>query len=194
MKNLAFYKDEDRKLIGVLIDYDLATMPPFEKTDNGERIGTVAFMACEFLNLPNIKYGLHHDYESFLYCAIWHGLGYETCERYPRIKGTDMDILYDWRVGQYDMMACYKAALSPKHIAFGLMQDRKFAGTCLRLWEVFNRALIKRREEYNRQAFTRRCFDVLVFSGDVPGSKATYPMLMRALGHEVSACGGECCI
>ena len=138
MKNLAYYKDEDRRPIAVLIDFDLAIMPPFEERDNKERIGTVAFMACDLLDRPDVKYGLHHDYESFFYCTIWHGLGYEINEKYPCEKGSSVDILYDWRVGHYGMISCYKYALTPKHRAFALMIDQNFSKKCMDLWKVFD--------------------------------------------------------
>ena len=194
MKNLAYYKDEDRRPIAVLIDFDLATMPPFEKTDSKERIGTVAFMACDLLARPDVKYGLHHDYESFFYCTIWHGLGYEINEKYPCEKGSSVDILYDWRVGHYGMISCYKYALTPKHRAFSLMLDQNFSKKCLDLWKVFDRTLTVINEESRRRMLAGRFKEVMVHSGDIPGSKATYPMLMDALGSEVSACGEECCI
>ena len=178
----------------MLIDFDLATIPPFTETGNKERIGTVAFMACELLNKPDIKYGLHHDYESFFYCAIWHGLGYETSEKYPCEEGSTMDILHDWRVGHYGMMALFKYALDPGHKAFSLMRNKEFSRKCLRIWEAFDGALSMRRAEARRRVYARRIKELLVRSGDVPGSKITYPMLMGALGRDVRACGDECCI
>ena len=194
MKNLAYYRDEDRRPIAVLIDFDLAIMPPFENSDNTERIGTVAFMGCELLDRPDVKYGLNHDHESFFYCTIWHGVGYEISEKYPCEEGSSMDILYDWRVGHYGMISCYKYALTPKHRAFSLMLDQKFSKKCMDLWKVFDRTLTVINEESRRRMLAGRFEELIVHSGDIPGSKATYPMLMGALGSEVSACGEECCI
>lgn len=193
MKNLAYYRGEGRRPIGVLIDFDLATMPPLDQSNNKERIGTVTFMSSEILFRPYIKYGLHHDFESFFYCAIWHGRGYEISEHYPREEGSDMDILYDWRVGQYSTMGYHKNALTPKHKAFHLMRDQEFSKKCLKLWEVFDRAMYKKKKERSRQILAGH-FERVALLGIVPGSKATYTTLMEALGREVSACGEECCI
>ena len=193
MKNLAYYREDGGRAVGVLIDFDLATMPPLEQTDSSERIGTVAFMAHEHLLYPENKYGLHHDLESFFYCAIWHGLGYDTCEKYPCEEGSSTDVLYYWRVGKYERMARHKVALSPDDGVFSLMRDKDFSRKCLRLLEVFDRVIAVKRRECYRRVCEGRLKDVVVHSGEVPGSKLTYPMLMEALGMVRNACGDECC-
>ena len=192
-KNLAYYREDCGRAVGVLIDFDLATMPPLERTDSPERIGTVAFMAHEHLLYPDTKYGLHHDLESFFYCAIWHGLGYDTCEKYPLEEGERTDILYYWRVGKYRTMAYHKVALSPDKSAFRRMQDKEFSRKCIKLLEVFDETMAVKRLESYRRICLRRLKSGVVHSGEVPGSKLTYSALMEALGLDRHACVEDCC-
>jgi hypothetical protein len=102
-----FYRDECGKVAAVLIDYDLATMPPFDKDPTSKHLtGTAPFMAYELLCLdPNVTYqhGLHHDLESCFYCMIWHGVGYKTNKKFTKLK--KVDILRDWRVGAWKTIA-----------------------------------------------------------------------------------------
>lgn len=187
MRNLSFYRSEDGKPVAVLIDYDLATMPPLEKP-TGERIGTVPFMARELLLIPDINYGLHHDYESFFFCAIWHGLGYETLDKYPCEEGRDGDILKGWWTGEYDDMANSKGAfMFNRHRIYDLIIDKTFSDKCLRIWRPFKKVSVALASEWIRD-------DSLV-AGGAPGTKVTYAMLMHALGKACSddPCGKDCC-
>ena len=59
---------------------------------------------------------------------------------------------------------------------------------------VFDRTLTVIKEETCRRMRAGRFEEATIYSGDIPGSKVTYPMLMGALGSDVSVCGEECCI
>jgi hypothetical protein len=111
-----FYRDECGKVVAVLIDYDLATMPPFDKDPTSKhRTGTAPFMAYELLNLDfnaTYQHGLHHDLESCFYCIIWHGVGYKTNKKFTKLRTMPhlprADVLRDWRVGAWKKIASSK--------------------------------------------------------------------------------------
>ena len=192
MRNLAFFREEDGKLVAVLIDYDLASMPPLDKSYREERVGTLPFMARELLQSADIDYGLQHDYESFLYCAVWHGLGYETNDKCACEEGSDKDILKYWRLGRYDEIASRKFAfIAIRHETFDLIKDKSFSERCERIWNQFNDAWIEQSIESHRRREINLEWKCL--SGEAPGTKVTYPMLMEALVKEWEPCAELCC-
>ena len=172
MRNLAFFRAIDGKPVAVLIDYDLATVPPIVEP-TGERIGTAPFMARELLLIPDIKYGLHHDYESFFFCAIWHGLGYETLDKYPCEEGHDDDILKGWRTGEFERMADWKCTfMLYRRKAFDLILDRTFSDTCLRIWRQFRKASVALTKEWGKKDANDPSLYSIV-AGYAPGTKVT---------------------
>lgn len=193
MRNLAYYKGPDGRPVATLIDFDLATMPPLVEAASEVRIGTVAFMARELLLIPDCDYGLHHDYESLFYCAIWNGLGYETRPSYPCQKGSKDDILIGWRTGSFCDMGHLKNCFimtSHVHKIVEHIQDKTYADKCLNMCEQFGRAT---------QAFSRMT-QLLQLSKlnelqEPLEAKMTYAILIRALGRfdVLEDCKEPCC-
>ena len=138
MGNLAFFRDETGKPVAVLIDFDLATIPQFADNTREERAGTSPFMAREYLLSPKNDYGLHHDLESFYYCAVWHGLGYKMGESYSCKQGVKGDPLASWRTDDYLCMAREKYAfLTFERETLDGISDEDFLHKCKLLWEKF---------------------------------------------------------
>ncbi|KAI5115612.1 hypothetical protein M0805_004097 [Coniferiporia weirii] len=94
--NLAFYV-VNNKVIGVLIDFDLASLPPYTRASK-HRTGTAPFMAREVLNKRDYCHGVHHELESFLYIAVWHGAGYKGYTLQPGRH----DVLKEWRKSNWE--------------------------------------------------------------------------------------------
>ena len=194
MSNLAYYRDDAGRPIAVLIDFDLAIKSPLDKPSSEEHVGTVPFMSREYLLYPDCDYGLHHDLESFYYCVIWHGLGYETLDKYPCEKGGQDDILKDWRVGSYRQMALIKSA----HLASDIMHeisdsflDESFAEKCKILCGKFEE-ILRARNRLSRRKVEGTGLVLCRLSDCLEGrpTKVTAPMLIDVLG--MNSKSGEC--
>ncbi|KAG1801148.1 hypothetical protein EV424DRAFT_1494676 [Suillus variegatus] len=72
--NLMWYK-KDRRLIGVLNDYDLSSLANAVGPQGNERTGTVPFMALDLLTKEGqqgkVKHLYRHDLESFMWVFAW---------------------------------------------------------------------------------------------------------------------------
>ena len=198
MKNLAFYRDENGKPVAVLIDFDLATMPPLQAASReGERVGTVPFMARDYLLSPDCNYGFHHDLESFLYCAVWHGFGYEVNETFPCDEGSANDILIDWRIGDFRQLANYKICFMTHYFGLELLNkisDKEYARKCKLLWQKFKMAHAALLEETGTDE-EKAVLMPPSCSDQGRETKVTYPMLTQALDPErvIDLCKEDCC-
>ncbi|THH04311.1 hypothetical protein EW145_g5617 [Phellinidium pouzarii] len=129
--NIAFYEDDEGNIIGILLDFDLASLP-HQGHDSRHRTGTAPFMAREVLNAAEKAYthGVHHELESLLYILVWHGVGYKG---YTLPKGTD-DTLKEWRKGTWGTILRNKETFIQNRLAadkiFGKIPDRKLAIHC----------------------------------------------------------------
>ena len=65
-------------------------------------------MAQDYMYNPERPYCLHHEFESYLYCAIWHGVGYDEGVEMPRSEGDEKDVLYACRAGPWIEMTSAK--------------------------------------------------------------------------------------
>ena len=143
---------------------------------------------------------LVHDLESFFYCLIWHGLGYETLDKYPCENGHDEDILNGWWTGDYIDIAYRKSAFMTStllHKMFNRFLDKAFADKCKVLWRNFRD--------------TELAYDALIVcegkgialvtrplpeSSKERRTKVTAPMIIRALGVSQGStdCEDGCCM
>ncbi|THH03527.1 hypothetical protein EW145_g6186 [Phellinidium pouzarii] len=138
--NLAFYRVGD-KVIGILLDFDLASFP-HEGHASRHRTGTAPFMAREVLNAARNAYchGIHHELESILYIAIWHGVGYVG------YAPPNKDILKGWRTGDWSQLLKEKKAfLDDEDVWEPIMSnlkshDKNLAARCLSIRRLFVRA------------------------------------------------------
>lgn len=89
--NVMCRRRKDGKVIGILLDFDLAI---FIEEDGKApdptskfRTGTLAFMAIDLLEDTNIPHLYRHDLESFLYVLVWiscyYNAGKITSEKLP---------------------------------------------------------------------------------------------------------------
>ena len=200
MKNLAFYRDESGKPVAVLIDFDHAVTPPFKQVSREcGHFGTATFLAREYLVDANCNYDFHHDLESFFYCAVWHGLGYEVndSEAYPFDEDAHLDVLNDWRTGPYIRRGKMKYAFMASHIgskALSRIPYEDYAQRCKLLWQKFKRTSMALADETGSDC------EELVLMPSWPNrkreTKVTYPILVQALGVDtlfLDACKDECC-
>lgn len=192
MKNLAFYRGEGEKPVAVLIDFDLATMPPLDDTKRVGRIGTVPFMCCAMLVNAECAYSLHYELESFFYCAVWHGLGYETSEEYPRADGSTDDILKNWRVGNFERMGMRKNLFLTSSMGLETLRyiaDESYARKCKLLWRLFKTTILSEETDSDEEEATPEKY------AHAPASKVSCPMLLDALGYSCHAtnCREDCC-
>ncbi|KAI9460387.1 hypothetical protein HD554DRAFT_2196978 [Boletus coccyginus] len=76
------YKVEGGRVAGVLIDFDLATR--VDSVAGNERIGTLPFMALDFLTSEGLASGIEHIYahdaQSFVWVLMWICLRYDNGE------------------------------------------------------------------------------------------------------------------
>lgn len=201
MQNLAYYRTEAGAPVAVLIDFDLATVPPYRSADREERIGTAPFMARDHLISLKATYGLQHDFESFFYCAVWHGLGYETSETYPCKEGCTEDILMDWRTGSYVDMGYSKNFFLMSCIGIDIMDEmveQNYARRCRRLFLAFRQSLLEYAHEIGmgKEELVPVKADPSVPEDDLPFTRVTYEVMLKAA--EVDAlperCEDDCCL
>ncbi|KAH7917955.1 hypothetical protein BV22DRAFT_1042084 [Leucogyrophana mollusca] len=73
--NLMYYRDQSGRAVGVLNDFDLATLAENEAPTGNQRTGTVPFMARELLSpeglVGQITHMYQHDAESFVWVLVW---------------------------------------------------------------------------------------------------------------------------
>lgn len=189
--NLAYYRGVGDKLVGILLDFELA-MVGYERTPLPPgRVGTKPFMAHEYMFYPDHPYELRHDLESYLYCAIWHGLGYDLGVDLPHETGAPEDILYDWREGSWDSMILAKRSfiMQQSEGIIALMPDAEFAEKCSKLREPFTTHALRTNYEANIEDMNIPPSKRQKFKD----GKLTYKLLANALGVEVD-CDGPCCL
>lgn len=193
MKNLAFHRDISGNPIAVLIDFDLATILPLEDRKPVGRIGTVPFMAYSTLIDPARKYAFHHELESFFYCAVWHGFGYETSDAYPCADGSTDDVLMRWRIGDYESMGRLKMSFLGTTDGLEVishMSDKSFARKCSLLWRKFRNTMTTDETDFDEdeEEPTPEKY------AQAPASKVSCPMLLEVLGYHCSRdCREDCC-
>ncbi|KAH7920466.1 hypothetical protein BV22DRAFT_1198884 [Leucogyrophana mollusca] len=73
--NLMYYRDQSGRAVGVLNDFDLATLAENEAPSGNQRTGTVPFMARALLTPKGLKGQITHTYrheaESFVWVLVW---------------------------------------------------------------------------------------------------------------------------
>lgn len=201
MQNLAYYRTEAGAPVAVLIDFDLATVPPYRSADREERIGTAPFMARDHLISLKATYGLQHDFESFFYCAVWHGLGYETSETYPCKEGCAEDILMDWRTGSYVEMGYSKNFFLMSSIGIKIMDEmaeQNYARKCRRLFLAFRQSLLQFAHEMgmDEDALAPMKADPSIPNDNLLFTRMTYEVMLKALEVDVlpEPCEDVCCL
>jgi len=60
----------DGLVIGMLNDWDLATIASDSNTPGTGRTGTISFMVCRLLTARDIEPKLRHDAESFIWACM----------------------------------------------------------------------------------------------------------------------------
>lgn len=95
MNNIMFYRGKDNRVIGVLIDFDLAVFVDDQDgrtlhLDRRFRTGTLPFMAMDLLDETDKIHWVRHDLESVLWVTVWYTARYD--------KGIETtDAFQDWR-------------------------------------------------------------------------------------------------
>ncbi|KAG2107959.1 uncharacterized protein F5147DRAFT_837161 [Suillus discolor] len=107
--NLMWYR-KNRRLIGVLNDYDLSSLANAVGPQGNERTGTVPFMALELLTKDGqqgkVKHLYRHDLESFMWVFAWICLRYRQGVLLPqRLRPLD-----EWAT--LDAIACGEKKLA----------------------------------------------------------------------------------
>ena len=177
----------------MLIDFDLAVKAPFQAGANEERRGTAPFMAQELLFNPNCLYGVHHDFESFLYTAIWHGVGYSTNAKYPLAKGEEEeDVLYAWRTRPWYNMAFNKVSFLTSYMGQSILShipNEQFAEKCSRLKGLFGTA----QHKVALRILESRLHPSTEVS-DAQKPKVTFASMMDSLDVQYVKCTNDCCM
>ena len=198
MANLAYYENDCGDPIAVLLDFDLAVMPSVE-LPKPHPFGTVVFMARDYLMTPSCEYRVEHDVESLYYCAIWHGLGYESSSRYPRRVGSNADILERWRVGEYKYLALMKSAHIGSKIMdyiFDYIPDASYVEKCKQLREVYrdcSELLLYTPASMSRYGEVESILELDLATPEDPLVNPTVPLILQALGVDSQKCEEECC-
>ncbi|THH04541.1 hypothetical protein EW145_g5443 [Phellinidium pouzarii] len=141
--NIAFYEDDEGNIIGILLDFDLASLP-HQGHDSRHRTGTAPLMAREVLNAAEKAYthGVHHELESLLYIIVWHGMGYKG---YTLPKGTE-DTLVMWRKGTWENILQHKKTFiqdqSEASKIISKIRDRKLANHCNPILNCYTKAYL----------------------------------------------------
>ena len=65
------YYCEGNSVVGVLNDWDLATVLSSSATPNTDRTGTIPFMALQLLEGERVVHMFRHDAESFIWLFLW---------------------------------------------------------------------------------------------------------------------------
>ena len=107
-----YYRGNNNEVIGVLNDYDLATLE--DKSPLGhQRTGTIPFMALDLLRGQNgeVEHVYRHDLESFTWVLVWLTLLYKDGEK---VSGS----IDNW--AKVDAYSCYLAKVGflkrPPHL------------------------------------------------------------------------------
>ncbi|KAH7920984.1 hypothetical protein BV22DRAFT_1073079 [Leucogyrophana mollusca] len=92
--NLMYYRDKSGRVVGVLNDFDLASLADNEGLGGNQRMGTVLFMARELLSPEGldgeITHMYRHDAESFVWVLVWVCLRFrDGQERRPQSRHLD---------------------------------------------------------------------------------------------------------
>ncbi|KAF9235699.1 hypothetical protein BU15DRAFT_77724 [Melanogaster broomeanus] len=94
--NLMYYRRDDtnRTIVGVLNDYDLASLASQKSPLGNERTGTIPFMAIDLLDPDGqdgkLKHLYRHDMESFIWVFVWICFQYKGGSFQPRAP------LHEW--------------------------------------------------------------------------------------------------
>ena len=185
--------------MAVLIDFDLATYPPFDKGPISDRsTGTAPFMAYELLDDLKCEQTLQHDLESCIHCVFWNGAGYSDIKRsnaeVPRNYPRAMTFFRDWRVGSRKEMGLakhsfYTSSTSGDYIEYLTSINAKYADICDRLVSL----LRAEYGEYTGFKKGRTCKSDSLFGPRGPRLKyASFNWCMKAARREPS-CNAACC-
>lgn len=192
------------KHVGVLLDFDLASMGASQSPTSNHRTGTLPFMSREILWYANRTHQLHHDLESYVYCLIWHAVGYRRGKPYPRPKqGRKFDgkirddYLKSWRVGDFEQMGSQKSRIFTdilfREDLLRIISDNHLNNTCRTLLRPYQFALsnianVARGSGGDGvEAVRTSVFKPI-------GAAVTYTLLMNALNRSDLACEESCCI
>jgi Fungal protein kinase len=66
-----YYRDPDGCVVGVLNDWDLATVVCDSTTPSTDRTGTIPFMALRLLTGHDVEHKYRHEAESFIWACAW---------------------------------------------------------------------------------------------------------------------------
>ena len=97
---MMYYREGD-SVVGVLNDWDLATVLSSSATPNTDRTGTIPFMALQLLDGGRVAHMFRHDAESFIWLFLW------VCGCSDGSRREVLVAPYNvWR--KLDMLACKK--------------------------------------------------------------------------------------
>jgi Fungal protein kinase len=68
---MMYYRDPDGRVVGVLNDWDLATVVCDSTTPSTDRTGTIPFMALRLLTGHDVEHKYRHEAESFIWACAW---------------------------------------------------------------------------------------------------------------------------
>ena len=158
--NLAYYRDENGKVVAVLLDFDLASMPGSRRYSSKHRTGTAPFMAREVLDSNNVRYmhKIYHDLESLFYALVWHAVGYRGTNLPPQ-KGVDP--LKNWRTGDVKAMLNAKKDFFRNEdaldIAFDSTTESSLYNKVRRVWDEYhNQYELSKKDQSQMDIETRR--------------------------------------
>ena len=104
--NVMYRTLQDRKVVGVLNDFDLASVVSEENTKiltSTRHIGTKPFMAIDLLSDEPVTHLYRHDLESLLWVMVWHVHRYDDGE----FRG-DQARFEDWTRASTSELAMFK--------------------------------------------------------------------------------------
>jgi hypothetical protein len=131
-----FYYDSSGEVIGVLNDYDLASMK-FVLTDR-ERTGTVPFMATDLLTEKamrgEVEHLYQHDAESFIWVLAWVSLRYEDGKLRRNDRTLDDWLIVGAKVGCRERRAWFlQVGRAHEEPSSSHESNRAIAQACLKI-------------------------------------------------------------
>ncbi|KAH7881923.1 hypothetical protein F5I97DRAFT_1991515 [Phlebopus sp. FC_14] len=118
--NLMYYRDKDGNVVGVLNDFDLASLG--DGITGTERTGTVPFIALDLLTdealRGEVKHLYEHDAESFIWLLTWISLRYRNGQP---MKNKALD---QWLI--VDAMTCREKKLNFLDLSGSLLDNKNY--------------------------------------------------------------------
>ncbi|KAH7891061.1 hypothetical protein F5I97DRAFT_1827025 [Phlebopus sp. FC_14] len=118
--NLMYYRDKDGNVVGVLNDFDLASLG--DGVTGTERTGTVPFIALDLLTdealRGEVKHLYEHDAESFIWLLTWISLRYRNGQP---MKNKALD---QWPI--VDAMTCREKKLNFLDLSGSLLDNKNY--------------------------------------------------------------------